>query len=245
MVARVARGTPALARAIAAGAEGAGSPSGPCRPPHGWGPPPRPGAPGDPDSALFLKLFVCYSLRIKVCGSGSPPGELASWDPLPARGGGSPHPRPNVSPPQQAASPVGVALFINRHEHTAGTELVLSKNSYHRGEERGQAGAKRGGEGGPSKEGLWGGGKSPPPAPCWGGGGTPQAAASPRSGHFIAIFIYYYYYYYYSSFFFFLLTRAKYWGAPRGGGGMKRTRTLSHSWAGDASVCVPHLPKGC
>lgn len=139
--------------------------------------PPMGGGIGDPDSALFLKFFVCYSLRIKVCGSGLPPGGMALQD-LPW---GDRHPPPQAlpSPPQQAAAPVGVALFINRHEHTAGTELVLSKNSYRKGAggERGQAGAKRGWEGGvPARKEGAGEGKSPTPGPHrgLGGGGCRQ-----------------------------------------------------------------------
>lgn len=112
------------------------------------------GGAGDPDSALFLKFFVCYSLRIKVCGSGLPPGGLAWWDrPFPEAAVAPPHSQPSL-PPQQAAAPVGDALFINRHEHTAGTELVLSKKfpggMGGEGPSRGQAGE----DGAPSKEGV-------------------------------------------------------------------------------------------
>lgn len=51
---------------------------------RGWFPiwpllaPPWPGALGTQTLLCFLKFFVCYSLRIKVCGSGLPPARLAS-----------------------------------------------------------------------------------------------------------------------------------------------------------------------
>lgn len=116
--------------------------------------------------------------------------------------------------------------------------LCFPKTVAVRGRERGQAGAKQGAGGLPArKEG--GRAKAPHqlPAGIWRGGGEGHRQPRPRLGQviFIAIFIYYCYYYYYS--FFFGLVQST-GGLP---GGMKRTRTSSHSQTGDA--CAPPPPR--
>ena len=119
-----------------------------------------------------VSYFVCYSLRIKVCGSGSPRIHRHAGQ----KG-------PPSHPPQQAAAPTGVALFINIHQHAAVTELVLSKKQLYRmgggGQARGEAGRGKWGRGKPCAGGAPGEEGVPATLQCF-GVGAPPAAASPR-----------------------------------------------------------------
>lgn len=194
--------------------------------------PPWPGGLGAGLGLCSVSYFVCYSLRIKVCGSGSPRIH---------RRIGQKGPPPTSllqPPPPDRQQPLWESLYLLTYISTPPLQnLCFPKNSYTVWG-GGEGGAKRGAKRG---EGNGDGASPAPGAPGEEGAPHPRSALGwghrrpqPRLGRvtllpysFIIIII----------IIPFFLTRAKYWGG--GEGAKKRAGPPSHSRAPRGSHVSP------
>lgn len=141
--------------------------------------PPWPGGLGAGLGLCSVSYFVCYSLRIKVCGSGSP------WIHRCIGQKGPPPTSLLQPPPPDRQQPLWESLYLLTYISTPPLQnLCFPKNSYtvwgggRGGQARGKAGRRKWGWGKPCTGGSWRGGG--PASPQCFGVGAPPAAASPR-----------------------------------------------------------------